>query len=86
MKTLANYSVEELEHELKRRMKEAVRIPELEPKPKIKELQEFIVESLKQSIKQEYFDDDMDNYIYEKTMETFFGEDYWTWYNNLPWM
>lgn len=83
---LKGFSNDDLQDELDRRERAKLKVPPLVKNPNIAGLQDYIVAELKGGIEGGCFSDDMDHYIYEKTMETLFGKDFWKWYNNLPWM
>ena len=57
--------------------------PNLVPKPDIKALREQCVSFVQATAQNGLLSKDADHYLFEALMETFYGKDFWDWYNEV---
>lgn len=81
---LNNFSTEQLERELVKRKCEEELPPPL-PNPDFKKLVSEITEIINIMAAEKYQEEDMPHQIYERTLETIFGEAYFKWRNAQKW-
>ena len=82
MKTLEDYSIEELKIALDRKIKEQEKIPEIIANPDFTELINMAKERINNLAHKFIIEEDSDHYyFYEEVMKTLFGKDIFTWIN-----
>lgn len=79
MKGLSEFSIEELEAEIKKRNEPPD--PIASKHINLTKLQKQAAEYLQQIKEKGYTDDDSEHFIFEAVMETFYGTDIWKWIN-----
>lgn len=82
---LDNVSEADLLAEIERRKKRALPVPQTLPVPNWDPLIKMIEESLAESIKQGYENDDFQHYVYEMAMKAVYGDGYFPWRNAQRW-
>ena len=78
---ISDFTIEELEEQLKLLKKQKERKPKLIVDPDIHKLGNICEEYI-DTVGTEDFDDDLEHYIFEEAMETFYGKSIWDYINN----
>ena len=83
MKSLSDYSIEELKKEIKQRENSVVsdKAPSALENPDYSELQDLCSKYMYDIEKAEYVDDDYPHYIYEAAMHALYGKDVFRYIN-----
>ena len=81
MKTLKDYSIEELKLALDRKIKEEEKIPKIISNPDFTKLINMAKEHIDNLAHKFIIDEDADRYFYEEVMTSLFGKDIFTWIN-----
>jgi len=83
MKDIGDFSTEELQEEITRRKSPKVTRPAMIVEPNLGYLCSYLENQVgKWSVKGEVGDDDPE-YIFEEVMKTFYGPDFFEWFNKL---